>query len=407
MRRGFIVILVSALLAAPPLVRAQPGPPARAAVHHLAVREWASWRFANILEHIEQSNLPKLVDSARWESLLRQYRPIIERAPTHRAFAKALNALFEASGSSHFAYFMQDDFCYWHLRSAFEGDKPETRVAHVGLFAQRIDGRWFVRGVFEGSAAGGGKIRVGDELLTVDGLPFEPIASFRGKAGESTVVKLRRKPGLTYSVKLTPVKESLHQALLRAVSKSIKIIEYDGRRLAYLHGWILLGPGDEYRRLLKLQPIVDGLLLDYREGFGGTWGVAQRFLIGKREDESSPFLAPRWTKPAVLLIGDGTRSAKEIIAARAQKTGRATLVGTATPGHVTSVGGLVRIGSDGLLLLPGHRFSLEGKPTQPDILVGREIPYCAGADPQLERAKEELIRLINERPQMEPEIASE
>ena len=62
----------------------------------------------------------------------------------------------------------------------------------------------------------------------------------------------------------------------------------------------------------------------------------------------------------VILTGDGTRSAKEIVVDAVKRTGRAPLIGEATPGHVTSVGGVVAVGEDGLLLLPGQKFSLDG-----------------------------------------------
>ena len=52
-----------------------------------------------------------------------------------------------------------------------------------------------------------------------------------------------------------------------------------------------------------------------------------------------------------------------------QRTGRAPLMGEPTPGAVTSVGGIQWIGKDGLLMLPGIPFELEGHPTQPDYLV--------------------------------------
>ena len=69
-------------------------------------------------------------------------------------------------------------------------------------------------------------------------------------------------------------------------------------------------------------------------------------------------------------------------------------MGTPTPGHVTEVAGMHRIGKDGLLMLPGEPAALEGRPTRPDYLVTRDIRFCAGADPQLERAKEILAERI-------------
>ncbi|MGD2108633.1 MAG: S41 family peptidase [Phycisphaerae bacterium] len=353
----------------------------------------AASRFAKIVDLIEDSNVPYIVGERRWARLVRQHRDTIEQAATHRAFADAVNALIRDAGVSHFQYFTDAEWQFWHMRSAFWKGDPETEVCHVGIIPERIDGRWFVRGILEGSPAAGTRISVGDELLTVDGEAYDPVSPFRGTADLPTVIRLRRRPGLVYSVNIVPVRESLYDAMQEAMPRSIDIIEHDGLRMAYLHAWTMLGSGGEYKELAKLQDRVDGLLLDYRDGFGGTWHAAERFLLGggRRSDNRS-----HWQKPVVILIADGTRSAKEIVVDAVQTAGRAPLIGEPTPGHVTSVGAIRRVGKDGLLELPGQTFSLEGNPTMPDYPVERRLPYCAGADPQMRKAKQVLSRLIRE-----------
>ncbi len=353
-------------------------------------------RLNRIAALVEDSNAPNLIGRERWFELLEAHRPRIESARAHASFAEAVNALIEEAGVSHFHYYTDKNWFYWHLLSNFESGGPQTHVAHIGLFTEQIDGCWFVRGVFEDSPADGTKIRVGDELLTVDGLPFHPIDSFRGKEGQSTGVTLRRGPGLIYDINITPVKESLQRAMERAKLRSIRVIEHEGRRFAYLHSWSLLGSGDEFRRLVRLQDSVEGLLLDFRDGFGGTSNQATRFLLGARDREGGGSTRDHWVKPVVILTASGTRSAKEIVVDAVKRAGRAPLVGTSTPGSVVSVGALRRVGPDALLMLPGHRFELEGKPTEPDYHVERDIRYCGGADPQLDRAKEVLTDLVRQ-----------
>jgi carboxyl-terminal processing protease len=353
-------------------------------------------RLSEIAELVEESGAVHHTGLDRWRSLLEGQRSAIEAAETHAQFAAAVNKVLKSTGVSHFKYLTDRDWAYWHLRSAFGGNTPERQAEHAGIFAERIGGRWFVRGLLEGSEAASKDMRIGDELLTVDGRPFSPIASFRGKAGKPTHIRLRRRPGLIYYVILTPVRDSLYEAMQKAVHESIKIIEIDGFRVAYMHGWTLLGPGTEYDELSGLQDAVEGLLLDYRDGFGGTWNVALRFLLGPKSGPDQMRRNPRWHKPVVILIDDGARSAKEIVVDAVQRAGRAPLVGEPTPGAVTQVGAVRRLGADGLLMLPGRSFSLEGQPTEPDYLVERDIRYCAGTDRQLQRAKEVLSRLIRE-----------
>ena len=345
-------------------------------------------RLKRIVELIASSNVPSLIGRERWSELLTLHRPRIERAPSHRRFAEEVNALLKASGVSHFSYYTKDDWHYWHLVSTFDRGGADTRVAHIGLFPQRIGARWFVRGILEGSVADAANIRVGDELLTVDGRPFSPIGSFEGKEGKPVRLRLRRKPELIYNITVIPVKESLHEAVQRAVERSIRTFQYKNYRYAYLHGWTLLGDAREYWKLLEMQDEVDGLILDYRDGIGGYAGRGRGFLFGPLGEHR------HWTKPTVILIADGTRSAKEILVHEAQQRGRAPLVGTPTPGHVTTIAAVRRIGGDGVLMLPGRRMELEGHPTQPDHLIKRDLRFCAGADPQFERAKEILAERI-------------
>ena len=345
-------------------------------------------RLDRIVQLVEESNLPKLIGHEHWQTLLAEFRPRIEGAPSRRVFSRLVNDLFEATGQSHLLYYTSDDWSYWHILSTFGSDDEDTRVEHVGLFTEEIESRWFVRGVLEGSPASAQDIRVGDEIISVDGVPFEPIVSFRGKAGRPIRLRLRRKPELIYNFLVTPVKESLHKAMQRAIRESIHIIEEDGNRYAYLHAWTFLGSGSEYRELVRLQDEVDGLLWDLRDGFGGMAGRGNRFLFGSPDSDWG------WHKPVVILTDDGTRSAKEMLVDVAKRRNRATLVGVPTPGHVTTVGAFRRVGDDDLLILPGRRSRLEGHPTMPDVYVERPIPYSAGKDPQLSVAKQVLRKLV-------------
>jgi carboxyl-terminal processing protease len=354
-------------------------------------------RLNEILGTIRSSNAPSLIGAGSWTRLVAQHREAIEASRTHAAFATEVNRLIAAAGISHFHYYIDEDWDYWHLQSTFGDGKRSDKVAHIGIVPQRIDGRWFVRGILEGSVAVGSDLRVGDELLTVDGVPYTPIDALHGTEGRSTVIRVRRRPGLVLHVTIKPVRGSLYRAMQRAMQESIGVVEYNGLRFAYLHGWTMLGSAKEYRTLAKMEDDVDGLLLDYRDGYGGTWSRAERFLVGKTGHQFDSGSDRIWDKPVVILTGDGTRSAKEIVVDAVKRAKRAPLIGEATPGHVISVGGVVSIGDDAMLMLPGHRFSLEGKPTLPDYPMAREIRYSAGADPQMRLAKEILATLIRER----------
>jgi carboxyl-terminal processing protease len=106
----------------------------------------------------------------------------------------------------------------------------------------------------------------------------------------------------------------------------------------------------------------------------------------------------KWRKPAALLINGGTRSGKEVLTYGFKKYGYGEVIGTRTSGALLA-GRAFLLSAGGLLLVPvadvevdGER--LEGRGVTPTIEVDREIPYAAGADPQLERAIEVLARSV-------------
>jgi carboxyl-terminal processing protease len=105
-----------------------------------------------------------------------------------------------------------------------------------------------------------------------------------------------------------------------------------------------------------------------------------------------------WRKPVVMLVNQGSRSGKEILAYGFKKYGIGTLVGTKTAGAV--VGGRAFLLDDGNLLylavvdvlVNGER--LEGKGVIPDVEVPFPLEYARGKDPQIDKSIELLLQQL-------------
>jgi carboxyl-terminal processing protease len=153
----------------------------------------------------------------------------------------------------------------------------------------------------------------------------------------------------------------------------------------------------------------EGIIIDIRDGVGGDYGYEfiapfMQYGLGEITVESiyrnrrEKFITG-CDKPVVVLINGGSRSGKETLAYFFKKTGRGVLVGERTAGYAAG-GNKRQISEDSFLyyascmkVINGKR--LEGIGVEPDIEVPFDIRFAAGRDIQLERAKEEMVRLID------------
>ncbi|MHC4703429.1 MAG: S41 family peptidase [Planctomycetota bacterium] len=104
------------------------------------------------------------------------------------------------------------------------------------------------------------------------------------------------------------------------------------------------------------------------------------------------------SKPVVVLINGGSRSGKEVLAYLFKKTGRGLLVGERTAGYVTG-GRKKDISSDSFLYYGASNMLIDGKclegvGVEPDVVVPFDMRFAAGKDIQLQRAKDEIVKLI-------------
>jgi carboxyl-terminal processing protease len=147
----------------------------------------------------------------------------------------------------------------------------------------------------------------------------------------------------------------------------------------------------------------DALVWDLRGGWGGAqpqyldlFNPRAPTMQVKDRNGATGFVDVKWRKPVAMLINEGTRSGKEVLAYGFKQYRIGELIGHRTEGAVLAATAFL-IGEDGLLLLAvedvlvdGQR--LEGIGVTPTIEVPFDWRYAAGADPQLDRAVQVLAR---------------
>ena len=342
-------------------------------------------------------------------------------ARSDTGLAEASGAWLESLGVTHTGRFTPDQIDYYELAEVFQRGlgrrgarlfPPQGIITYpgIGMVPREIGGKTFVAYVYDGSPAADAGLQVGDEILAADGRPLQPIDSFRGKVGGTVSLKVRRKPEAAPLALDVPVEAiQPREALMDAIRESARVVEQDGKRIGYLRLWAFAFPGveDLVMELLASEPLADaeGLVLDLRGRWGGAPADAADIFVGRaplvemtdREGEERIANA-RWRKPLVGIIDEGSRSGIEILAHGLQRAG-VPLIGEPTAGAV--VAGRAFLLRDNSLLevavldvhVDGMR--LEGAGVRPDIEVRLDIPYAAGADPQLDRALAEIGQLLS------------
>ncbi|MHC4426479.1 MAG: S41 family peptidase [Planctomycetota bacterium] len=345
-----------------------------------------------------------------WEDARKRYRPKALAAKDHESFAAIVNQMLGELKTSHTHYYTKLDPGYYILRVVF--GKPDTHRNGIGVVTKKIEERHYVIAVIKSSPAEKAGILLGDWLVKLDGRPFHPIRSFQNMAGQELKLIVQRGPleSTRKPLKVTPVDMKEKDRLGNDSYASLKTIEYRGRRFAYVRLWWLRGMEmkDALQDGIHRANETEGIIIDIRDGYGGDMGYEfiapfLQYGLGEVTVESTgrkqTFKSiAGCSKPVVVLINGGSRSGKEVLAYLFKKTGRGVLVGERTAGYVT--GGRKReISSDSFLyygafnmLIDGKR--LEGVGVEPDIEVPFDIRFAAGKDIQLERAKDEIVQLI-------------
>ena len=189
-----------------------------------------------------------------WKQRAAEVRQSVVEADSLDAAASRINALLDELKTSHTALLTPDDVNYYILMAVFRGaSMPQEEFddrfwgagvtfAGIGHFSVRIEGRDFVDALLEGSPAARAGLKVGDELLSVDGAPYHPIRSFRGKVGHEVAVAVRRtEGGPTEILRIKVMSIAPLHAFREATGASARVIDRDGRRIGYVHVWASVG----------------------------------------------------------------------------------------------------------------------------------------------------------------------
>jgi carboxyl-terminal processing protease len=355
-----------------------------------------------------------------WTAIGERYRPLAAVAETEAERSAIISRMLSELGASHTGYFTTTEPAYYQLLDIFSGSLrhplrrffPDGQVSYpgIGVFTRSIDDQTFISGVLAGLPAAQAGLQVGDEIIASDGAAYHPIRSFAGKVGQEVTLSIRRRSDApTEDVIVVPERIHPNKAFLKAMEESARIIDAKGVKIGYIHVWSYAG--GQYQQLLERElstgklKDADALVWDLRDGWGGAEAEYLHLFTGRAptttlisRDGRRSLANVSWRKPVAMLVNEGTRSGKEILADGFREYGIGEVIGSRTAGAVLA--GRPYLLSDGSLvivavadvLVDGRR--LEGLGVQPTIVIARPLAYAQGQDPQLDRAVEVLSRAV-------------
>lgn len=317
----------------------------------------------------------------------------------------------------------------------FGGDYPEVDDAAVGLLGADLlahNNRWQIQRIYTTESWNPGlsspldrpgmKVEAGHYLVGINGQELtagqDPFQFLDGTAGEQTLIHLNDQPTFEGAWKeiVEPIRsENALRQRAWVEDNRRKVEELSEGRLAYV--WVPNTGGGgfvSFNRYFFAQQNKAGAVIDERFNGGGLLDDymvdlmtrSLRAAITNEVPKGKPFRLPAGILgPKVLLINERAGSGGDFFpwVFRQQKAG--PLIGATTWGglvkssvHYGLVDGGALTAPDNAVFDPANnRFIGENEGIAPDIPVRQDAPSLSrGEDPQLQRAVEEVLDMLEE-----------
>lgn len=359
---------------------------------------------------------------ADWNAIYEKYRPLLAFV-RHRA---DLSYLIATVGG---------ELAVGHSYLTGPGDVPSEDPVTVGLLGADFaieNGRYRIKKIYSGEnwnpdlraplSAPGIQVAEGDYVLEVNGRALTPPTNFyslfEGTANRQTLIRINKTPSTEGSKVVTVVPVANEDGLrTRAwIEDNRRLVEkLSNGRLAYV--WLpnTTGPGYvAFTRYYYSQQDKEGAVIDERYNQGGQIAdyivnELDRKLLGyfaQRDGEPTTSPIAGIYGPKVMIINESAGSGGDALPYyfRLRKIG--PLIGTRTWGALVGTLGVPATIDGGGITAPtlafydlSGRWAVENEGVAPDI----EVEYTPaevlkGRDPQLERAVQEAMKLLEQNP---------
>jgi tricorn protease len=357
-----------------------------------------------------------------WQAVFEKYRPLLAYVQ-HRSDLAYLIAT------------VGGELTVGHSYLTGSGDVPGEEPVSVGLLGADFaieNGHYRIKKIYTGEnwnpdlqaplSAPGIQVSEGDYILEVNGRPLAPptnlYSAFEGTAGHQTMIRVNKEPSIEGSRVITVVPVASDQGLRTRAwieANRRRVDELSGGRLAYV--WLPNTGGGGYQyftRYYYSQQQKDGAIIDERYNQGGQ--VAD-YIVNELDRKLMGYFALRDGKtstsptagiygPKVMIINESAGSGGDALPYYFRLRNIGPLVGTRTWGGLVGTLGVPSTIDGGGITAPSLAFydlsgkwAVENEGVAPDV----EIEYTPaevirGRDPQLERAVQEAMKLLEKNP---------
>jgi tricorn protease len=360
-----------------------------------------------------------------WEAMRRHYAPLIDQAGTREDVNWVLGELIGELNSSH------------TYRGGGDLEQPERRgVGLLGVDFALENGAYRIKRILDGAvwdsevrsplARSGVNVKEGDYLLAVNGTRLDPKrdpwAALQGMAGKPVELTVNARPTME-GARTVLVETMQSEARLRNLAwidaKRQRVFEATKGRVGYIYVPSTGIDGQtELARQFYGQAAMDGLIIDERFNNGGQ--IPDRFVelldrpvrnywaVRAGQDWQWPQVAHQG--PKVMLINEWSGSGGDAFPFYFKQAGLGPLVGQRTWGGLIGLSGAPGLVDGGSVSVPTFaiystegEWIIENEGVKPDIPVVDDPGLMAqGRDPQLERAIQEVLAMLEKNPPKRP-----
>jgi tricorn protease len=357
---------------------------------------------------------------ADWKAVYAKYSPLVP----HVRHREDLSYLIAMVGG---------ELAVGHSYVYDEGGDSATGAVRVGLLGADLaieNGRYRITRIYTGEnwnpelhaplSAPGVNVREGDYLLEVNGRPLvppeNPYRLFEGTAGQQTLIRVNSTPALEGSRLATVVPVATEEPLrTRAwIEGNRRLVDtLSNGRLAYVY---LPNTGisgySSFNRYYYAQQHKDGVVIDARYNQGG---MVADYIINEISRKIMGYFARRDGKPVtspsvgiygpkVMIVNESSGSGGDALPYYFKLLKIGPVVGTRTWGGLVGTTGFPPTMDGGGITAPNlafydlaGRWAVENEGVTPDIVVENSpAEVNAGRDPQLERAVQEAMKLLEQ-----------